>query len=86
LSRCALPLDTGSQVFLLTPCDVQPAGLSEDLVLVKEALGDVDWPKLRSHLDSIDLSEDALAELCGHIRRYSDWIAKYPRKSPRNQI
>jgi hypothetical protein len=57
---------------------VQPARLREDLV--KEALAEVDWPKLRSHLDSIDLSEDTLVELCGHIRRYSDWIAKYPRK------
>lgn len=35
---------------------------------------------MRSHLDSIDLSEDTLVELCGHIRRYSDWIAKYPHK------
>ena len=58
--------------------DAQPAGLREDLV--KEALAEVDWPKLRSHLDSIELSEDTLMELCGHIRRYSDWIAKYPRK------
>src|ERR1700694_994328 len=58
--------------------DVQPARLREDLV--KEALAEVDWPKLKSHLDSIDLSEDTLVELCGHIRRYSDWIAKYPRK------
>jgi hypothetical protein len=58
--------------------DVQPARLREDLV--KEALAEVEWPKLKSHLDSIDLSEDTLVELCGHIRRYSDWIAKYPRK------
>jgi hypothetical protein len=58
--------------------DVQPAGLRGDLV--REALAEVDWPKLRSHLDSIDLSEDNLVELCGHIRRYSNWIAKYPRK------
>jgi hypothetical protein len=59
--------------------DVQPAGLRENLV--RQALAEIDWPKLRSHLDSIDLPEDTLADLCGHIRRYSDWIAKYPRKA-----
>jgi hypothetical protein len=37
--------------------DAQPAGLREDLV--KEALAEVDWPKLRSHLDSIERSETA---------------------------
>ena len=58
--------------------DVQTAGLRE--YLLKEALAEVDWRGLRSHLDSIDLSEDTLVELCGHIRRYSDWIAKYPHK------
>jgi hypothetical protein len=58
---------------------VQPAKLREDLV--KEALSDVDWSKLMLHLNSIDLSVDTLVELCGHIQRYSDWIAKYPRKS-----
>jgi hypothetical protein len=47
---------------------------------VKEALAEVDCPKLRSHLDSIELSEGTLVELCGHLRRYSDRIAKYPRK------
>src|SRR5438445_5588029 len=62
---------------------VQPAKLREDLV--KEALADVDWQKLRLHLDSIDLSEDVLVELCGHIRRYSEWVAKYPRKSFENR-
>ena len=40
-----------------------------------------DWPRLKAHLDAIDLSMEALEALCGHIRRYSDWIAKYPQKS-----
>jgi hypothetical protein len=62
--------------------DVQPARLREDLV--KEALAEVDWPKLKAHLDSIDVSKDALLELCGHIRRCSDWIAKYPRKDSKS--
>jgi hypothetical protein len=62
---------------------VQPARLWEDLV--KKALAEVDWPKLRSHLDSIDLSTDTVVELCGHIQRYSDWVAKYPRKSFENR-
>src|SRR4051812_37589148 len=58
-------------------------GLAQDLV--KKALAEVDWALLKSHLDSIVLSEGALTELCGHIRRYSDWIAKYPRKSFENR-
>ena len=57
---------------------VRATRLQEDLV--KEALAEVDWPKLEAHLDSIGLSEGTLEELCGHIRRYSNWIAKYPRK------
>jgi hypothetical protein len=52
--------------------------LREDLV--KEALKDVDWPKLKAHLDPIPLTMDDVVDLCGHIRRFSDWIAKYPRK------
>ncbi|MGY3388781.1 hypothetical protein ACVWW6_001372 [Bradyrhizobium sp. USDA 3311] len=58
---------------------VQTGRLREDLV--KEALDVVDWPKLRAHLDAVELSTEDLIELCGHIRRCSDWIAKYPRKS-----
>lgn len=48
--------------------------------LVKGALKDVDWPKLKAHLDPIALTMDDVVDLCGHIRRFSDWIAKYPRK------
>src|SRR5579871_4869342 len=57
---------------------VETGRLREDLV--KEALDEVDWPKLRTHLDTVVLSMDVLIELCGHIRHCSDWIAKYPRK------
>jgi hypothetical protein len=62
---------------------VKPATLREDLL--KMALAKVDWPELRKHLDSVDLSEDIVLELCGHIRRYSDWIAKYPNKNFENK-
>jgi hypothetical protein len=58
---------------------VQTSRLREDLV--KDALDAVNWPVLRAHLDTVALSMDDLIELCGHIRRCSDWIAKYPRKS-----
>jgi Nuclease-related domain len=57
---------------------LQTERLREDLV--KGALADVDWPKLKTHLDPITLTMDDVVELCGHIRRFSDWIAKYPRK------
>lgn len=52
--------------------------LREDLV--KRALADVDWPKLKAHLDRIALTMNDVVHLSGHIRRFSDWIAKYPRK------
>src|ERR1700746_1512166 len=58
---------------------VQSDRLREDLV--KQALDAVDWLRLKAHLDTVTLSMDFLVEVCGHIRRCSDWIAKYPRKS-----
>jgi hypothetical protein len=47
--------------------------------IVKAALAELDWPLLRNHLDQIVPSRAQLTELCGHIRRYSDLICKYPR-------
>ena len=54
------------------------AGLREQIV--KSALAALDWPVLQAHLDQIAMSRAQLLELCGHIRRYSDLICKYPRK------
>src|SRR4051812_30445302 len=48
--------------------------------IVKTALAALDWPVLQAHLDQIAMSRAQLTELCGHIRRYSDLICKYPRK------
>ena len=53
--------------------------------LVKAALGRVDWPELEAHLDVVGLSQAHLSALCGHIRRYSDWICKRPLKSFQRQ-
>ena len=58
---------------------MQSDRLREDLV--KQALDAVDWPKLKAHLNSVTLSMDVLVAVCGHIRRCSDSICKYPRKS-----
>jgi hypothetical protein len=58
---------------------VKAERLREDLV--KEALSDIDWAKLKLHLERIALTMEDVGALCGHIRRYSDWIAKYPRKA-----
>lgn len=54
------------------------AGLREQIV--KNALAALDWPMLQAHLDQIAVSRDQLIELCGHIRRHTDLICKYPRK------
>jgi hypothetical protein len=48
--------------------------------IVKTALASLDWAVLQAHLDQIAMSGGQLIELCGHIRRYSDLICKYPRK------
>lgn len=48
--------------------------------IVKTALAALDWAVLQTHLDQIAMSRAQLTELCGHIRRYSDLICKYPRK------
>jgi hypothetical protein len=63
----------------MTQNSAQSSRLREDIV--KKSLEDVDWPALKAHLDAIAFTADALTELCGHIQRFSDWIAKYPRKS-----
>ncbi|MET4252976.1 NERD domain-containing protein [Bradyrhizobium sp. LA6.7] len=58
---------------------VKAERLREDLV--KQALSDIDWAKLKLHLERIALTMEDVGVLCGHIRRYSDWVAKYPRKA-----
>jgi hypothetical protein len=62
----------------MVDASIEGGGLREDLV--KAALAALDWPDLRSHLDSSGLPPEVITDLCGHIRRYSNLIAKYPRK------
>jgi len=57
--------------------------------VVKNSLGELNWSELRTHLRDISFTCDHLIELCGHIRRYSNLICKYPQKSyerKRNQF
>lgn len=49
--------------------------------IVKAALGALDWAPLKVHLDQLEVSQRTVAELCGHVRRHSDLICKYPRES-----
>lgn len=51
--------------------------LSEQLV--KNALGTLEWGMLKAHFEDIALSLGDLTDLCGHIRRFTDLICKYPR-------
>ncbi len=37
--------------------------------VVKDALSSLNWSTLKEHLEDINLSQDQLEELCGHIRR-----------------
>ena len=52
--------------------------LSEQVV--KSALATLDWDTLKAHFEDIALSRGQLSEVCGHIRRYTELIRKYPRK------
>lgn len=47
---------------------------------VKAGLETLDWEILQSHLDEIAVTKSQVSELCGHIRRHTDFICKYPRK------
>src|SRR5580693_5269592 len=49
--------------------------------LVKTALAALDWGILKRHFDDIGLTEDQFTEVCGHARRCTDLIYKYPRKT-----
>lgn len=48
--------------------------------IVKETLGSFDWEALRNHFEDIKLTRTDLTELCGHVRRFTDLLCKYPRK------
>lgn len=52
--------------------------LSEQIV--KESLGSFNWAALREHFENVGLTKADLTDLCGHIRRYTELICKYPRK------
>src|SRR5438045_2564914 len=45
---------------------------------VKAALTGLDWRTLEEHLDQTAFDGDVLEVLCGHIRRHTDLIQKYP--------
>jgi len=47
---------------------------------VKKALSSLDWGALKAHLESIDISINELSDLRGHIRRFSNFICKHPRR------
>jgi hypothetical protein len=46
--------------------------------IAKDALENLDWPKLKDHLDEIVLDEDKFIVLLGHIRRTNSLIMAYP--------
>jgi hypothetical protein len=46
--------------------------------VAKEALENLDWPKLKTHLDKIVLDEDKFSVLLGHIRRARSLVMAYP--------
>lgn len=52
--------------------------LSEQIV--KEVLGSFNWKALREHIENVGLTKSDLTDLCGHVRRYTELICKYPRK------
>ena len=58
------------------PNAAQPQRLKEKLV--KQALKTFAWEILRQHLSTVDLNEDSLSELLGHIRHSVDFLVKRP--------
>jgi hypothetical protein len=53
--------------------------------VVKDALENLDWPKLKSHLDEIVFDEDKLSVLLGHIRRTNSLVMAYPNAKREKQ-
>ena len=49
--------------------------------IVKEAVAAVDWKALQDHLEVVTLARGHISEVCGHLRRHSDLICKYPDKN-----
>src|SRR5258708_2183469 len=45
---------------------------------VKQALEDLDWNSLQTHIDEAGLDEASLTFLLGHLRRTSTLIMPYP--------
>lgn len=48
--------------------------------VVKSAIAALDWDALKAHFEGISLSRGQLTDICGHIRRCTDLICKYPQK------
>jgi hypothetical protein len=63
----------------MVPIESLPQKLKENLV--KQALKTFAWNKFKQHLLTIDLDEDSLSELLGHIRRSTDFLIKRPDKA-----
>jgi len=53
--------------------------------IAKKALGNLDWPALKHHLDEIVLDEDKFGALLGHIRRTNSLIMAYPNDKREKQ-
>lgn len=56
---------------------------------IKEALDDLSWQKLKTHLDAIEFDEALAGELLGHVRRCGRLVLKYPdpkREKLRDQL
>jgi hypothetical protein len=53
--------------------------IDEDLV--KTAIARLDWCALKCHFDEVSLTRDQLTQVCGHLRRCTDLVYKYPREA-----
>ena len=64
----------------MVDCDCRTNDKALREQIVKSALDSFDWEGLRAHFDDISLSSVELSKVCGHIRRFSKMISKYPQK------
>jgi hypothetical protein len=48
--------------------------------VIRSAIAAFDWNTLKEHFGNIGLSRDQLTDVCGHLRRHTDLICKYPRE------
>ena len=62
---------------ITNPGQCRENGLQESIV--KKCIAELDWDRLKIHLDNCSVCSADIATICGHIRRCTELVCKYPR-------